>query len=101
MSIKGAILPAIAIVGGLVVWMEVIVPQGQQKLLDDAYTKVVQDSEQQYEIAKRQGDKMAVCVQAMGVAAAHLQAKDEQGYRAWKSREAEDCASAGMPRVGQ
>lgn len=39
------------------------------------------DAVTQYEIAKRQGDKMQICVQAGFVTAAFLQAKDEKNYR--------------------
>lgn len=58
---------------------------------------VANDSVAQYEIAKRNGSPMDVCVAAGLVSAAHLQAKDEANYAAAKAREKQDCAKAGMP----
>ena len=60
--------------------------------------QVAKDAEQQYEIAKRQGDAMQACAQASLVAAAYLQAKDEAKYAEWKGREKSDCAAAGVPQ---
>lgn len=60
--------------------------------------QVANDAVSQYHIAKRQGDKMQVCVQAGMVSAAYLQAKDEANYTAWKDTEKADCAAAGLAR---
>lgn len=62
----------------------------------DIENKVAADAVQQYEMAKRQGDPMQVCVQAGFVSAAWLQAKDEPRYRAAKATEKADCARAGV-----
>jgi len=43
---------------------------------------VATDFKEQYAIAKRQGDKISICVQAGLVAAGYLQAHDEENYRA-------------------
>lgn len=59
--------------------------------------KVADDAVEQYNIAKRQGDKMQICVQAGFVSAAYLQAKDENNYRKWKSIQKTDCRAAGLP----
>ncbi len=59
--------------------------------------KVATDAVQQYEIAKRQGDPIQICVQAGFVSAAYLQAKDEVNYQAWKATERGDCRRAGVP----
>jgi hypothetical protein len=67
--------------------------------LDDIRDKVAADAVDQYEIAKRQGDKLQTCVQAGFVSAAFLQAKNEPQYNAWKATEAADCAAAGMPKA--
>lgn len=64
----------------------------------DAATKVADDAEAQYDIAKRQGDAMQICVQAGAVAAAQLQAQNEASYQKWKDIEDNDCARAGLPR---
>jgi hypothetical protein len=60
--------------------------------------KVATDMVKQYEIAKRQGDPIQICVQAGFVTAAFLQAKDEANYQRWKKTEAEDCRKAGVPK---
>ena len=59
--------------------------------------KVADDAVKEYEIAKRNGTKMDVCVQAGLVTAAYLQAKDEDKYREWKATEKADCTAAGLP----
>lgn len=58
---------------------------------------VIADFEKQYEIVARSGDAMERYVQTGLVAAAYLQAKDEDNYAKWKAKEKEDCAEAGMP----
>jgi len=58
--------------------------------------QVALDAVAQYEIAKRQGDPMQICVQAGYVAAAQLQAKHEDQYRRWKATEKADCTRAGV-----
>lgn len=64
----------------------------------DIENKVAEDSVEQYNIAKRQGDKIQICVQAGLVSAAYLQAKDEAKYTEWKSIESSDCKAAGLNR---
>ncbi|MEI6480299.1 MAG: hypothetical protein WCO12_02140 [bacterium] len=58
--------------------------------------QVSSDVVQQYEIAKRQGDKVQICVQAGLVSAVFLQGKDEASYQQWKAIEKADCSSAGI-----
>lgn len=53
--------------------------------------QVVDDTIKEFEIARRQGDPIQICVQAGLVAAAALQAHDEARYREWKDVEAEWC----------
>jgi nitrous oxide reductase accessory protein NosL len=60
--------------------------------------QVAQDSVVQYNIAKQQGDKMQICVQAGIVSASYLQAKDQANYNKWKAIEKKDCAAAGLPQ---
>lgn len=59
--------------------------------------KVADDAVDQYNIAKRQGDKIQICVQAGLVAAAYLQAKDETNYNKWQAIKKSDCNTAGIP----
>jgi hypothetical protein len=63
----------------------------------DIHDQVANDVVAQYEIAKRQGDPIQVCVQAGMVSASWLQAKNEARYVAAKAMEKADCARAGMP----
>jgi hypothetical protein len=60
--------------------------------------KVAADAVDQYKIAKKQGDKIQICVQAGLVSAAYLQAKDQIDYQQWKHTEEEDCRQAGLIR---
>ena len=59
--------------------------------------QVAADAVNQYQIAKRQGNNIQVCVQAGLVSAAYLQAKDKPNYQQWKKTESEDCRRAGVP----
>lgn len=68
------------------------------KRMDDVYKQVSSDSVEQYQIAKRQGDPMQICVQAGMVSATFLQQKDEASYQQWKATEKEDCIAAGLKR---
>ena len=60
--------------------------------------KVANDAVDQYNIARRQGDRMQTCVAAGLVSAAYLQAKDDANYNIWKSTEKSDCIAAGISR---
>tara|TARA_R110000823_G_scaffold198557_1_gene329730 strand:+ start:22 stop:414 length:393 start_codon:yes stop_codon:yes gene_type:complete len=60
--------------------------------------EVAVDAVNQYNIAKRQGDPIQICVQAGLVSAAYLQAKDEANYQTWKRVESKDCEKAGIPQ---
>lgn len=60
--------------------------------------QVVADAVKQYEIAKRNGTAMDICVQAGLVSASYLQAQDESNYSIWKMTEKQDCARAGIPQ---
>jgi outer membrane lipoprotein-sorting protein len=65
--------------------------------MDPIYQKVVDDSIHEYEIVKKNGEKMETCVHAGMVKAAYLQAKDEANYKKWNDVEKSDCKVAGMP----
>ncbi len=53
--------------------------------------QVAKDAVEQYEIASRHGAASDICVHAMMVSAAYLQAKDEPNYARWKQTEKADC----------
>lgn len=73
--------------------------QKQVQVLDEtAKNKVVDDTLTQYDIAKKQGDAMQICVQAGMVSAAYLQAHNDTEYSKWKDIEKQDCAAAGIER---
>ncbi|MBT2304812.1 hypothetical protein J7E70_30805 [Variovorax paradoxus] len=69
----------------------------QAAAMDEIYRQVVDDTVTQYNMVKRQGGPIDICVHAGLVAAAYLQAKDEPGYATWKDRQKADCETAGMP----
>lgn len=62
--------------------------------MDSIYAQVINDSIAEYNIAKRQGDLVDICVHAGLVAAAYLQAQDEANYGKWKQKERTDCKAA-------
>ena len=66
--------------------------------MDKIHDKAASDVVEQYEIAKRQGDKMMICAQASVVSAVYLQAKDEAKYNEWKAVEKTDCKAAGIDK---
>lgn len=66
--------------------------------MDKVHNKAASDVVEQYEIAKRQGDKMMICAQASVVSAVYLQAKDEAKYNEWKEIEKADCKAAGIDK---
>ena len=68
-----------------------------QNMMDDIHKKVSADAVDQYNITKRNGTLIDVCVHAGMVSAAYLQGKDEANYTRWKATEAADCKAAGMP----
>lgn len=58
--------------------------------------QVVADAVKQYKIAKENGSAMDAYVQAGIVAAAFLQAKDEENYKKWKKVEKEEAKKVGL-----
>jgi len=61
-------------------------------------SQVVDEALKEFEIVKKGGDKMEICVRAGFVAEAYLQAKDEAKYTEWKKTEKDLCKAAGMPQ---
>lgn len=59
--------------------------------------KVAGDLEDQYELAKKGGSKMDICIHAGSVAFGFNQAKDEANYLKWKEIQRADCKDAGIP----
>lgn len=51
----------------------------------------IADLIQKYEIAERSGDRTQACVSAMFVTSAHLNYKDETGYRHWLDVQQRHC----------
>jgi hypothetical protein len=96
---------AVSALGGLILmaaggWYYLGGGQAQhvEHISQNVDAQVTADSQQQYAIAKRSGSPMDACVAAGMLAAAHLQAKDEVGFKAAKEHERADCAAAGMPQ---
>ena len=58
--------------------------------------RVASDAVKEYEIAKRAGDPLQICVQAGFVRAAYLQANMEAEFRRWQETERAECKRAGL-----
>jgi len=89
------IIPFFVIIGNSAGYADYI-SGGSDDLMQSIEREVATDSVREYRIAKRQGDKMQICVQAGMVSAAFLQANDEVNYRKWKGVEETDCSRAGL-----
>lgn len=64
--------------------------------MQDIRNQVAVDAIEEYQIARRQGDLMQICVKAGEVSAAYLQAQNELSHKQWKKTEDEDCKRAGL-----
>jgi len=78
-------------------WMAAGSDKYVKKEMHKVETAVANDMVEQYNMAKRSGDKMQTCVQAGMVTAAYLQANDEPNYRTWERIQKTDCKAAGLP----
>ena len=58
--------------------------------------QVANDSVKEYNMVKTSGQPIELCVAAMSVVAAYLQAKDEPNYKKWQAIKNEDCQRAGI-----
>lgn len=87
--------PAINSVVGLVIF-GLIFYGGYNFLTHGIKNSVASDAVKQYEIAKQQGDKNQICLEASMVSAAYLQAQDQENYNKWKAIEKNDCKNAGL-----
>jgi len=66
--------------------------------LRSIHYQVATDALNQYGMVARSGTPIDICVHAGLVAAAYLQANDEEKYRQWKTTENIDCTRANVPR---
>lgn len=66
--------------------------------MEAIYKKVATDAVEQYEIVKKSGSVIDLCVRAGFVKAAFLQAKDSRNYEEWAAIEQADCQKAGIRR---
>jgi uncharacterized membrane protein YvbJ len=93
---------AMSIIGGILgfLFLSFLFGSTSQEIInmdmDSIYQEVASDAVDQYNIAKRQGDPIQICVQAGLVSAAYLQAKDEANYRKWKDIEENECMKVGL-----
>ena len=78
------------IVLGLLIWW---LSGGGENTINN---HIADNLSQQYDIAKRQGNQIDMCVQAGAAALSFLNAKDEKSYAYWKSVEDTDCKTAGL-----
>ena len=93
----GSVLASLIGVGVFIWWLA---PSGGSRIvMDNAANQVAKNAVQEYEIAKRGGDRMQTCVHAGFVVAAYLQAKDEANYKNWLDIKKRDCKAAGVPNL--
>ena len=67
-----------------------------QEALNDVFEQVAQDEIHQYEIAKKHGSQIDVCLRAQLVAESYLQANNEIYYSKWRSIQKAECSKAGL-----
>lgn len=67
-----------------------------KKEMNKIENQVALDAERQYEIAKKNGSDMDAYVHAGMVAAAYLQAEDEENYKKWKEIEKKAGKKVGL-----
>ncbi|MCC3344851.1 hypothetical protein [Psychrobacter sanguinis] len=84
------------LIAGVLLAMVMTGCDSQEQQLTAIHAKVADDAVEQYDIAKKQGDKVQICAQAGIVSAAYMQAKDEPKYNEWKAVEKADCKAAGI-----
>ncbi|NER14544.1 hypothetical protein GWK08_13905 [Leptobacterium flavescens] len=64
--------------------------------LDRIENELARDSEEQYKIAKENGDAMDAYLQAGLTAQAYLMANDKENYNKWKEIEKKEAKNAGL-----
>lgn len=84
------------LIAGVLLAMVMTGCDSQEQQINTIHAKVANDAVEQYDIAKKQGDKVQICAQAGIVSAAYMQAKDEPKYNEWKAVEKADCKAAGI-----
>lgn len=67
-----------------------------KKELSTIEIQVAKDAEKQYEIVRKNGVSIESYTQASLVAAAYLQAKDEENYNKWKQIADEEAKKVGL-----
>jgi hypothetical protein len=55
------------------------------------------DFEEQYQMARRSGSEIDICMRAGLVAEGYLQARNEEKYNQWRNVQRRDCQAAGIP----
>jgi hypothetical protein len=97
-SVLSLIVGVIVAIGGAWYFFGGGLEKQTRNTMQNLEDQVAVDYLKQYEIAKRSGTPVDVCVQAGLVSAAYLQANDELNYQRAKQIESEDCARAGVPK---
>lgn len=69
-----------------------------EKEMNHLGAQVAEDQVRAYNLAKKGGDAVELCVQAGLVAECYKQAEDESNYLKWKDVERQDCRRAGVPK---
>lgn len=75
---------------------ELLKEKQPKNAMQEIFERVASDAKAQYDIVSRSGSSMDMCVHSGLVAAAFLQAKNEDKYNSWKAIEKMDCMRAGI-----
>lgn len=90
-------LIAIAVIAGIWFFLGGGIEQQAQQRVDQISNQVALDAEKQYDIVvNNNGTAIEKYTQASLVAAAYLQAKDEENYKKWKEIEKTHAKEAGL-----
>jgi hypothetical protein len=67
-----------------------------QKVSNDLFQQVADDAITQYDIAKRHGSQIDICLRAQLVAESFLQGNNEIEYANWRGIQKTECGKAGL-----
>lgn len=94
---KSALQSNSIIIGTIASCLYLISEYSQADAMQEVYNKTISDALERYEIVKRSGAPMDICVQASVIASSYLDAKDEPNFIQWKKIKKDDCSRAGVP----
>lgn len=92
--IKGAVGAALILV--IIIAVTSSGKSAKKKLENNLNINVAEDTIEEYQLLKKNGDKMGACIRAGIITEAYLSAKDEAKWKEWKTIEKSDCKKAGL-----